>query len=637
MRKNILLLTLTLFWAFSAFAGGGPDAYGYTWLSSNDPGGPAYNWIDITTIGTEISGMADDNVVGPFSMGIDFQFYWIKRNEVFIGSNGYVAFQNINIASTSIGFPSTPTADANNELVAAMMTDLNYAGPGNPGKVYTYTDVAAQKFIVSCINVPFWLAANPSGYGGSNTFQYIFDATDSTITLNYQAQSGSWNPSYDASMNPCVVGIENVSGSIGLMVSNNQLPVANTAVKFYAPPAALIDVPDVEPSFVQNPESGGFFVIKQGSNSLNATIGNVGNVDITTNTTVNASVQDSNGNTVYIVNETVAAPFVAGSTELLNFSIPFSPPLSGPYSYTVTVSNATDINGLNDAKTVEVSSVDTTGGEAVFQFVSDNGTNLQNANGGGIIGFGVGEGAGVYMRPYGYPIILKQIELGLVNIGTAAGFHIPAPGDTVCKLTLYNDAGGTVPGQLLYEHYVLGSEVMLPNGNTALFGLWTTIDLPVSPPILITEGGFYMGYQQLDDSVFLFTEEAAPISRRSYEILSDTWAVYRTNSIEDLWIRAVADISLASTGIKEELSNIRAFNVYPNPTDGRITVDLSLDNISNVTLRVYNPLGAKVYLENVGNVSEFTKEVDLSGLSSGLYFIEVESPQGKEARRIMVR
>lgn len=71
MKKHFSSFCILLFVFSSVFAqtSGGPDNFGYIWTNSNDPKGPSFNWIDITTTGTEITGFADDNSVGFFSMG----------------------------------------------------------------------------------------------------------------------------------------------------------------------------------------------------------------------------------------------------------------------------------------------------------------------------------------------------------------------------------------------------------------------------------------------------------------------------------------------------------------------------------------------------------------------------------------
>lgn len=236
--KLLLLITFFVCCTFGTFAqtSGGPDAYGYMWYNSNDAQGPTYNWIDITTSGTQVSGLSDDNAVPFITMSQPFHYYWSDYTEIKIGSNGWISFNNIaNIASC---FPSIPTSGGSGDnYLAPFMSDLIF-GVGS-GEVWYYDDIANSQFIVSYINVPWWSSSAP-GYVGSNTFQVILSSADSSITFQYQTLDGANFISSGSCPSYLKIGIENVTGNIGLEVYNNVVSGNNHAVRFEYPSLVII-------------------------------------------------------------------------------------------------------------------------------------------------------------------------------------------------------------------------------------------------------------------------------------------------------------------------------------------------------------------------------------------------------------
>jgi hypothetical protein len=83
---------------------GGPDSFGYSWIDSEEAGGPAWEWGDISETGLLVEGLGDDQVSGPFEMGFGFPYYGQEKNLFWISSNGVISFneQFITFANSPI-------------------------------------------------------------------------------------------------------------------------------------------------------------------------------------------------------------------------------------------------------------------------------------------------------------------------------------------------------------------------------------------------------------------------------------------------------------------------------------------------------------------------------------------------------
>lgn len=507
MRKTFTLFILALACRFG-FAAGGPDAYGYTWAASTDAGGPTYQWIDISTTGTIVPGLADDNsAVQMVNIGFPFHYYWSDYTQVKVGSNGWVSFNNVsNIASC---FPTIPTAGgAGDNILAALMGDLNFTGAGNPGQVFTWTNFQ-DSFIVMFKNVPFWMAAAPS-WTGSNNFEIILNGADSSITYMYQTTGGFQN---NAGCVDLTVGIENSTGSIGLQVWSDLLPPANYAIRFDYPSVVLLAVRDLTPLWNMNTVNGGKF-IPSGLFQMITDVKNVGNTAVTSAITVTGAIKNLALATVSSGTLTLPS-LAAGDDSLIVFSTIPNITTTGSYYFETNTSNGTDINAANNQLRTEVGIVDLCQANVTLGYTTGTtATGSLNWNGGAI-----DDGAGVYMEPPVYPATISTISYFVSSTSGVNGF----------EARLNDDNGGLgVAGTLLFS-------AQIPAGSVTS-GTW--VNVPVNPPVTITSGGFYVSWFQGGTTIFFGTENTGPISRRSYEILDNAWSSYRDNTTQDLMIRA---------------------------------------------------------------------------------------------------
>ena len=100
---------------------GGPDNFGYTWIDSDETGGPIFNWEDISSTVVLVTGLSDDNYVGPFLLNFEFPFYNNIFEEFYISSNGFISFGN---GSSDLSNDPIPLAGLPNNLIAWCWDDL---------------------------------------------------------------------------------------------------------------------------------------------------------------------------------------------------------------------------------------------------------------------------------------------------------------------------------------------------------------------------------------------------------------------------------------------------------------------------------------------------------------------------------
>ncbi len=188
---------------------GGPDAGGYVWSDSNEPGGPVADFQSISAGGTAL-GMSDDQTQGPFALGFPFEFYGQSYSDVYVCSNGFACFlPNSELAYTNQAIPDGAEPHG---MVAPFWDDLN---PANGGEVYT--QAFPDRFVIEWNSVPHY----PNT--GSYTFQAILH-DDGSIEYQYELLDGDENS--------CTIGIENASSDIATqIVFNNAYVTDNFAIR----------------------------------------------------------------------------------------------------------------------------------------------------------------------------------------------------------------------------------------------------------------------------------------------------------------------------------------------------------------------------------------------------------------------
>ncbi len=213
---------------------GGPDAYGYMWRDSGQPGGPVYEWVDISAVGTPITALTGDDQSASVPIGFDFPFYGASFNTVNVKTNGFLSFTS---TATNLTNNPLPNTSAPENLLAVFWDDLHFRGTP---KARYYND--GTRFIVEYDHVDRYQSTTPSDL----TFQVILYPSGRIV---YQFHS-----MISAELASATIGIQNAAKTDGLTVVYNSAYVHDALAVEFSPPFIW---PAVSPASGTIPAGGG--------------------------------------------------------------------------------------------------------------------------------------------------------------------------------------------------------------------------------------------------------------------------------------------------------------------------------------------------------------------------------------------
>jgi hypothetical protein len=102
---------------------------------------------------------------------------------------------------------------------------------------------------------------------------------------------------------------------------------------------------------------------------------------------------------------------------------------------------------------------------------------------------------------------------------------------------------------------------------------------------------------------------------------------------------ASADLNFGTVGISEnELNNVTSSSIYPNPASDKVVLLVDLKDQSLVKMKLINVIGQVVKSYEInGTAGENVVDLELNGLTAGIYFINLQSGNNTISKKLIVK
>ena len=108
--------------------------------------------------------------------------------------------------------------------------------------------------------------------------------------------------------------------------------------------------------------------------------------------------------------------------------------------------------------------------------------------------------------------------------------------------------------------------------------------------------------------------------------------------VNNLGVRNILHATSTDTAlaVKEEY-NPEMINIFPNPTTGIFTLEITLTNAEYLQIEIVNVLGQIVFSEKLQpNAGIYRKQIDLSAYAKGSHFIQLKGVDGIISRKLLL-
>ena len=96
-------------------------------------------------------------------------------------------------------------------------------------------------------------------------------------------------------------------------------------------------------------------------------------------------------------------------------------------------------------------------------------------------------------------------------------------------------------------------------------------------------------------------------------------------------VTAIIDLTVG-VEMPEYLTNL---DIFPNPSNGKFTIDLQFEVTQTATIQVLNTLGQEMY-QFTDTQSRFLQTTDMNEAAAGTYFVVIRTESGRVVRRVVL-